>query len=330
MNGRRSTIRAVVALLAFALVLTACGGKREGASNTAGEGGSITFGSGVTTGVFYQLGGSMAQLISRDLPGYRATASETGGSGQNIQGLVQGNFDIGFSAGDTAADAVAGRGTFEGPQPVRALAQLHPGYVQILARTEAGINSIADMRGKRIAVGAPNSASETIAQRVLQAAGVDPAKDISAQRQGLTEAVEGMKDGTIDALFWGGGIPSGGVTDLTTSLRDGVHFVDATALIDKLRAEHGEVYSKGTLPAAAYNLPHDEPIIVVPNYLMVHQDFDPELARKIVRLIFEKKGELENATPAAQDIRLETASVTGPVPLHPGAAAAFEELRNGR
>lgn len=330
MNRCRSTARLLVALLAAALALTACGGKREDTSNAAGQGGSITFGAGVTTGVFYQLGGGMAQMISRDLPGYRATASESGGSGQNIQGLVQGNFDIGFSAGDTAADAVAGRGTFTQPQPVQALTRLHPGYIQILARTESDINSVADMRGKRIAVGAPNSASETMAQRILQAAGVDPVKDISSQRQGLTEAVDAMKDGTIDALFWGGGIPSGGVTDLTTSLRDKVHFVDATPLIDTLRAKHGDVYTRGTLPAAVYNLPHDEPIIVVPNYLMVREDFDPELARKIVHLIFSKKGELENATPAAKDISLETAAVTGPVPLHPGAAAAFEELKAER
>lgn len=332
MTRLQPSLRALTGLLAVTLVLSGCGGKREDTSHATGsaQGGSVTIGAGVTTGVFYQLGGSIGQMISRDLPGYRATASETGGSGQNIQGLTQGNFDLGFSAGDTAADAVNGRGAFDKPQPVQALAQLHPGYIQVLARKDAGINTIADMRGKRIAVGAPNSSSETIANRFIEAAGLNPDRDIVAQRQGLTQAVEGMKDGTVDALFWGGGIPSGGVTDLTTSMREQVHFVDATPLLEGLRAEYGEVYTRGTLPASAYNLPKDEPIILVPNYLMVHRDLDRELARKIVTLMFTKKADLDKATPAAKEIALDSAGDTGPIPMHPGAAAAYAELKNGR
>ncbi|MFF4426803.1 TAXI family TRAP transporter solute-binding subunit [Streptomyces sp. NPDC001549] len=180
------------------------------ASDSAGEG-RLTIATGSTTGVYYQLGGGLAKLISDNIDGYRATATATGASVQNIQGLTAGTYNVAFSLLDTAGDAVNGEGSFTQPQQVEALTRLHPNYTQVLVRADSGITSLADMKGKRVSTGSPNSGTEAIARRLLDAEGLNPDRDVRAQRLGLPEAVDAMKDGTIDALFWSGGLPSGGI-----------------------------------------------------------------------------------------------------------------------
>jgi TRAP transporter TAXI family solute receptor len=323
----RRVARLAVVTVIGALALTSCGGKRDADTAAGGAtGGRLTIATGNTTGVYYQLGGGLAKLISENLDGFKATASETGASAQNIQGLVSGNYDIGFSLMDTAGDAVTGNGPFSAPQPVEALTRLYPNYTQVIVRSGSGISSVADMRGKRVSTGSPNSGTEVIARRLLEAAGLDPAKDVRAQRLGLPETVDAMKDGTVDALFWSGGLPTGGITDLTTSLKGGVKFLDVTPLLGTLQQDHGKVYESGMIPAATYGQPANVPTIVVPNVLLVKKGFDATLAEQIVKLIYEKKADLENVHPAAKDVTAEIATKTDPVTLNPGAQQALEEL----
>ncbi|MFD2078431.1 hypothetical protein SAMN05421678_11425 [Actinopolymorpha cephalotaxi] len=335
-RSTRLPLRIAVALLAGVLALAGCGGKRnDSGSDDAGggsggggksSGGRLTIATGNTTGVYYQLGGGLARLIGQDLDGYKATASETGASVQNIQGIVAGTYDVAFSLADTADDAVEGKGAFKSKQPIEALTRLYPNYTHVLVRTGSGIDSIADMKGKRISTGSPNSGTEVIAQRLLRAAGLDPAKDVKAQRLGLPETQDGMKDGTVDGMFWSGGLPTGGITDLTTSLRGKVKFLDLSAELPKLREEYGEIYEPGTLAKATYDQPADVPTIVVPNVLVVKKGFDPELAGKLVKLVFDRKAELAKVNPAANDISLDTARKTDPIPLNSGADKALSDL----
>ncbi|WP_020578776.1 TAXI family TRAP transporter solute-binding subunit [Actinopolymorpha alba] len=329
---RRGTIlRIAVAALAGVLALGGCGGKRtdagdsEGSSGSA-KGGRLTIATGNTTGVYYQLGGGLARLIDQNLKGYKATASETGASVQNIQGVVGGRYDIAFSLADTANDAVEGRGAFSSPQPVEALTRLYPNYTHVLVRSGTGIDSVADMKGKRVSTGSPNSGTEVIAHRLLEAAGLDPAKDIKAQRLGLPETQDGMKDGTIDAMFWSGGLPTGGITDLTTSMRGKVKFLDLSSQLPALQEEYGSIYESGSIPAKSYAQPADVATIVVPNVLVAKKGFDQKLAGQLVKLIFDKRADLEKVNPAAGDISLENAKKTNPIPLNPGAVKALDKL----
>lgn len=328
----KGVVRVAVALVVCALVLAACGGQRrpEGAggstSSSGAGGGRITIATGNTTGVYYQLGGGLAQLIDKNIEGYRATASETGASVQNVQGIVAGNYQVAFSLMDTASDAVEGKGSFTSAQPIEALTRLYPNYTQVLVRSDSGIASVADMKGKRVSTGSPNSGTEVIARRLLTAAGLDPAKDVQAQRLGLPETQDGIKDGTIDAMFWSGGLPTGGITDVTTSLKDKVKFLDLTSLLPKLQSEHGPIYEAGTIPAATYSLPGDVPTIVVPNVLVVKKGFDPALAEQLVKLIFDQRAELEKVNAAAAGITLDTARSTDPIPLNAGATKALDGL----
>jgi hypothetical protein len=160
---------------------------------------------------------------------------------QNIQQFVNGDYDVAFSLADTAADAVNGKGSFNGkPQKIQALARTYPNSV----RADAGINSIADMRGKRISTGSPKSGTEVIANRLLQAAGLDPATDVQAQRLDLAKTSDGMKSGNIDGLVWSGGLPTAQITDITTSLKGQVKFLDITPQLDALKKVN-RVYDTG-------------------------------------------------------------------------------------
>lgn len=328
MKHRMRATRLVVAALVTALAATACGGGKQ-TENTAasgGKGGRLTIATGATTGVYYQIGGGLAELISDNLDGYRATATSTGASVQNIQGLAAGTYDIAFSLMDTADDAVEGTESFDAPQEIEALTRLYPNYTQVLVRADSGIKSLEDMKGKRVSTGAPNSGTEVIANRLLKAAGLDPAKDVTAERLALPESVDAMKDSTIDALFWSGGLPSGGITDLTTSLKKDVRLLDVTPHLPALNQEYGDVYQKGSIPASVYNQSEDVPTIVVANVLLVKKGFDPELAADIVNLIYEKKSELEKVNAAATEIELAKAQAVSPVPLNAGAENALKAL----
>ena len=171
---------------AILLVLAGCGGQRGGDNGaTAAEPTScevtadarLSIATGNTTGVYYALGGAYAEAINQENRGrLKATAAETSASLQNIQQLVAGTHQVAFSLADTAADAVNGTASFTEKQPIAALSRLYPNYTQVIARTDAGINTIADMRGKRVSTGSPNSGTEVIANRMLEAAGLDPSQ----------------------------------------------------------------------------------------------------------------------------------------------------------
>ncbi|GAA0611445.1 TAXI family TRAP transporter solute-binding subunit [Kribbella sandramycini] len=313
--------------LAAAVSLVACGGQQEPPASGSASGGRLTIATGNTTGVYYQLGGAYASVISEKMSGYRATASETGASVQNVQGLVGGNYDIAFSLGDTAADAVNGVNSFQSKQDVVALTRLYNNFTQVAVRTSANINSIADLKGKRVSTGSPNSGTEVIARRLLEAAGLDPAKDVTAQRLGLPESVDAMKSGSIDALVWSGGLPTGGITDLTTSLGKGVKLLSITDLLPKMTEKYGSVYSEAPIPAATYKQPADVSTIVVPNVLLVRKDMKDELAEQLTKTLYENLDALVAVNAAAKGIDKANAAKTDPVPLHPGAQKALDALK---
>jgi uncharacterized protein len=314
-------------VLAVALSSAACGGQRDTDLSEGAAGGRLTIATGNTTGVYYQLGGALASIISSKVEGYRATASETGASVQNVQGLVSGNYDIAFSLGDTATDAVKGQHSFKTPQEVMALTRLYPNYTQVAVRTSTGITKIADLKGKRVSTGSPNSGTEVIARRLLEVAGLDPARDLTAQRLGLPESVDAMKSGSIDALVWSGGLPTSGITDLTTSLGKDVRLIPIADLLPAMQKTYGDIYYRGVIPAATYKQPADVATIAVPNVLLVRKDMPDDLAEKLTRVIYENKDALVQVNAAAKGILLEEATKTDPVPLHPGAQKAIDSLR---
>jgi TRAP transporter TAXI family solute receptor len=329
----RKTVIAAVALALTAAATTACGGRQDAASTDTG--GDITcevandtrigIATGNATGVYFALGNAYAEQLGATGGKVKATASETGASVQNIQQLVAGSFGLAFSLADTAADAVNGTGSFDAKQPIAALSRIHTNYTQVIVRKSAGITDVAGMKGKRVSTGSPKSGTEVIANRILTAAGLDPAKDISAQKLDLVKTVDGIKEGSIDAMFWSGGLPTPGVTDLLTTSAAQVQFLDVTPLLPEMQ-KINPVYEEGTIPAATYKTAAAVKTIVVPNLLLVRQDLDANVACVLTKALFDRKPQLEQANAAAKEISLDTARKTDPVPLHRGAVKALDDL----
>lgn len=327
------TVRSALAGLAvLALAAGGCGGRQD--DNASGDtGGEVTcevasdtrisIATGNTTGVYYTLGNAWAEQISTATGGkVKATAAETGASVQNIQQLVAGTHQVAFSLFDSATDAVAGKGSFDKAQPVRALARIYENSTHVVVRADTGINDVAGMRGKRISTGSPNSGTEVIALRLLKEAGLDPDRDVTRQRLDLTKTVDGMKDGSIDGFFWSSGLPAPGVTDLFTTAGGRMKFIDITPLLPKMQALN-PAYQAGAIPAATYRTPADVPTIVVPNVLLVHENMDANLACVLTKSLLDRKDELVKVNGAARGITAGTAPKTDPVQLHRGAAAAL-------
>jgi len=309
--------------LAAALTVAGCGGKQD--DDGAGAPSRLSIATGNTTGVYYQLGGAYARVISKNTA-HKATASETGASVQNIQLLAAGKQDIAFSLLDTAADAVNGKASFQGkPQPVEALTALYPNFTQVVVREGSGIDSIADMKGKRVSTGSPQSGTEVIANRLMRAAGLNPENDVKRQRLALDKTVESMKDGAIDALFWSGGLPTPGIKDLFTARKGKVRLLDLSQFLPRLKTQYGDFYETDAIPADTYGT-NEVATIRVTNVLLVKTGFDPALAERLVRVLFEHRADLVAASPAASAIRIESATETQPVPLNPGAEKALQAL----
>jgi len=304
-------------LAIVAVVLLVPGGERDD------RGGNrwLSVCTGNTTGVYYILGGGLAQRISRHLPGHRATAEPTSASVENIQRIRRGDCDVAFTLADSAADAVIAN------EPIAALARLYPNFTQVLVRRSADVRRIADLRGKRVSTGSPNSGTEVIALRLLEAAGLDPERDVRSQALSLPESVQGVKDGVLDALFWSGGLSTPGIRDLLSSMKGRVAFVPLDDLAPVLRRDHGPIYVDAEIPADAANGQRQPTkTIAVPNLLVVNAGMSEQLAYDLTRLLFERKDDLgDHVHPAAKRIPAPRDQSADPVPLHPGARRYFLE-----
>jgi len=307
-----------VALVLLSL-LVACSGGAPGGGNR------ISIATGGTGGVYFVYGGALADQITQNVEGVEATAESTSASVDNMQLIGDESSDVAFSLADTAADAVEGREQFEGePVSAQALARLYVNYTQIATTAGSGINSVEELRGKSVSVGSPGSGTEIIALRVLRAAGLDPDADIDRQQLGVDESVDAVRDGTVEAFFWSGGLPTGAVTDLATT--DQIVLLPTIEYLDALRSQYGEVYQEATIPAGAYEgFDQDVAVIGVPNYLVVNESMDEEMAFQITQLLFEQQEALAEAHPEARNLDITAAPQVPPLDLHPGARRYYDE-----
>ncbi|GAB3238103.1 hypothetical protein GCM10027452_44240 [Micromonospora halotolerans] len=239
---------------------------------------------------------------------------------ENITRLAGGDMEIAFSLADTAADAVSGRGGFEGqPQPVRALARIYSNYTHVIVRADGKIDSFADLRGKRISTGSPKSGTDIIAGRLLTAGGIDPARDIQRLNLSLPETVQRMRAGSLDAMFFSGGLPTPGIKDLLSGAPGAFRLLPLTELIEPLSARYGSVYTTAILPKDIYGTPAATPTITVANVILVAADMPDQLAYDLTRVLFTWQGELIRVHPEAANFTRDSAAATDPIPLHPGA-----------
>ncbi|HEU4385219.1 MAG TPA: TAXI family TRAP transporter solute-binding subunit [Anaeromyxobacteraceae bacterium] len=287
----------------------------------------LSIATGGTGGVYYPLGGGMAWVLSKALPGVEATAEVTSASVDNVKLVGAGKADVALVLADTAADGYNGVGKFKEKVPVRALAVLYANKSQWVTVLGTGIETMRDLKGRRIATGAPGSGTEIIALRILEAYGLDPEKDVKREKLSVAESVNAIKDRKIDAFFWSGGIPTAAVTDLAATPGTTIKLLDHADAIPAMVKKYGPLYVKGTIPAKSYpGQGKDVEVADVWNLLVVNEKMDEKLAHDVVKAIFEKKADLVAVHQEAANLNLATQYDGGsPIPFHPGAARYFAE-----
>ena len=315
---KRIRIGAALAVAAFSVALPAA----------AQQGQRISITTGGTGGVYYPLGGGMANILSKHVPGLSATAEVTGGSVDNLKLLNAGKSEVAFTMVDAAWDAKQGVDKFkDGKVDARTLMVLYPNRMHVVTIEGTGINKLSDLKGKRVSTGSAGSGTEIMAMRILEAVGIDGHnKDIKQERLGVAESVNAIKDKKIDAFFWVGGVPTAAVTDLAATPGVKIKLVDHAEAVEAMNKKYGPLYVKTTIAPHSY-AGQDKAVtnIDVWNILVASDKMSDKMAYDIVKTLWEKKADLVAVHKEAQNIDLKWQKIGSPLPYHPGAKKYFEE-----
>ncbi len=287
----------------------------------------LSIATGGTGGVYYPLGGGMANVISKYAPYVEATAEVTTASVDNCLLVGAGKADLALIMADTGWDAYQGKAKFRDKIPLRTVAVLYPNNMHIVTLEGKGIEKVTDLKGKRVSTGAPGSGTEVMALRVIEAYGLDPTKDMTRDKLGVSESAGALKDRKIDAFFWVGGLPTAAITDLGATPGIKMKLIGHADAVSKMRETYGPIYVKGVIPAKTYpGQTTDVPISVVWNLLVCHEKMKESLVYDILRTLFDHKPELVASHREASVISPEHQSGGGsPIPFHPGAIRYFAE-----
>ena len=289
---------------------------------------NISIATGGTGGVYYPMGGGMAAVLSKFVPGMQATAEVTGGSVDNLKLIGSGKPYIGLVMTDASQDAYRGEDKFKGNKvPLRTLMILYPNRMHVVSVEGRGIAKMSDLKGKRVSTGSPGSATEVMAFRLIEASGLDKDKDLKRERLGVAESVNAVKDGKIDAFFWVGGLPTAGVTDLANTPGTKIKLVDHADAVAAMNKKYGNLYVEDVIPKDMYRgMDAENKQATVMNILVSHENMDDKTAYNIVKTIFDKRDDLIAVHKEAMNFKLENQkTAASPIPFHPGALKYFAE-----
>ncbi|MFE9769203.1 TAXI family TRAP transporter solute-binding subunit [Streptomyces sp. NPDC005808] len=292
-------------------------------------GGEITFSTGTPSGVYQKYGELLQGELSKDMPRLDVKLLNSDGSQENVSRVATGQADFTIAAADAVATyTLQGKA---GADLLRSCARLYDDYVHLVVSRTSSIRSVADLRGKRVAVGPTGSGVRLIANHVLQAAGLDPAKDIVPLADGISTMPTLLKEHKIDAFFWSGGLPTQAVLDL--SLDSNVRLVPiGSDLIAKLH-EQGDAsgyYRAAVMPADAYpeaQRGSSVQTVAVANLLVTREDTDARLTEEITRTVIDSRDDIGGVVHAAQLVDLRTAIYTDPLQLHEGARLYYRSAK---
>ncbi|MDG4820266.1 TAXI family TRAP transporter solute-binding subunit [Asanoa sp. WMMD1127] len=277
----------------------------------------IRIATGSQTAVYYAFGRALGQLVDDNLPDTDAQVLVTAASVENVRLVESRGAEIGFTQADIL---VTGSGP---PDPrVRALARVYEDLLHLVVPTDSSIKTLTDLRGKRVATGAPGSGTEITVGRLLQVAGIQ--NDLESQRWGLDESAAALRDGRTDAFFFSGGLPVQAIESLNNDL--GIRIVDLGDWVEPMRKAHSTVYVRREVNDSVYDLPAVS-TLAVPNYLVVPTDMPDDVAYDLTKLLMERHEALARAHPAGERFDVRSAIGTMPVPLHPGAARYFRSVK---
>jgi uncharacterized protein len=281
---------------------------------------------GGTSGVYYPLGVALANAIGKELPNAKTSAQATKASVENLNLLQAGRGEVAFTLGDSLSDAWKGNeeAGFKSPlKKLRGIAAIYPNYIQIVARADTGIKTLADLKGKKISVGAPKSGTELNARAILAAAGLSY-KDFSrVEYLSFGESVELMKNRQLDVTLQSAGLGVASLNNPATSME----IVVVAVPPDVIKRVNDPAYIPATIPANTYS-GQTAPVsgVAVQNYLVTREDLSTDTVYSITKALWTSLDQLANAHVAAKAIELKHALDGMPVPLHPGAEKYYREV----
>ena len=279
---------------------------------------------GGTAGVYYPLGVALAKVYGETIPDARTSVQATKASVENLNLLQQGKGEVAFTLGDSLVLGYQGDESAGFAKPLdhlRGVAAIYPNYIQVVATADSGIKTLADLKGKRLSVGAPKSGTELNARAILGAAGISYEDLGKVEYLPFAESVELMKNRQLDATLQSAGLGVASIRDLAASVP-----ITVVAVPAELVAQVGSPYVAATIPAGTYGGQEaDVPTAAVVNFLVTHSEVSDDLAYAMTKGLWENLGELEAAHAAAKAIKRDQALTGMPVPLHPGAERYYRE-----
>ena len=274
---------------------------------------------GGTGGVYIVYGAGLADMLTKRLK-VAASAQSTPASVDNMKLIRDGKADLAFTLADTAFDAINGKNRFAPPEAkvnAQTIAVMYSNYMHIVAKASAGINTVADLKGKRVSIGAAGSGTETKGIRILEAYGLNATTDIQPQRLNAQDSADALRDGKVDAFFFDGGLPTSAVTDIANSTA--IKLIDQSDAIAKMNAKYGNFYFAAKIPKGTYKNDVDVVTAGVANLLVVPSSFDAAFVKAILAAMFDNQPDLVLVHPEAKNLKLDTATQGSPIDFHPGA-----------
>lgn len=281
---------------------------------------------GGQSGVYYPLGVALSQIYAKAIPDVRTSAQATKASAENLNLIQAGKGEVAFTLGDALSDAYKGNeeAGFKTPlKKLRVMAAIYPNYIQIVASSESGIKTLADLKGKRISVGAPKSGTELNARAVLKAAGLSYSDFSKVEYLPFGESVELMKNRQLDATLQSAGLGVASLRDLATAIPIVVVPVPADVV-----AKVGDAaYQAVMIPANTYTgQTVAVPAVAIQNYLVTNESLPADLVYAMTKATFDNLDVLAASHNAAKAISKDSAGKNPPVPLHPGAEKYYREI----
>lgn len=318
--------------LTFVMLLAACGG---GGGESEGSGGgesgdgaqSLVFGTGGTSGTYYPIGGALKPIFEESDQVGNVTVESTGASVANIQNIQDGLNQMAIIMSDVGFDAIEGKGQFEGNAvDVQAVAGMYQNVVQVVALKDSGIESIEDLKGKKVGVGKVGSGVEQSAKKVLEAVDLTYEDLGKVTHTGYADSVQEMKNGNLDAAFFTSGVPNSNITDLMQ--QTDINFVEIKGDIASKLMEKYPFYKEYTIEAgneAQYNLENKVVTVGIQNMIIVSPDLSEDLVYDITKRYYEYLGTEEVAVGALKQLDRDEIAKGLIAPLHPGAKKFYEE-----
>ena len=281
---------------------------------------------GGQSGVYYPMGVALSQIFAKDIPNVRSTAQVTKASAENLNLLQAGRGELALALGDSVSDAWKGDVEAGFPKKLdklRGLSGTYSNYIQIVASADSGIKTLADLKGKRISVGAAKSGTELNARAVFKAAGMTYADMAKVEYLAFGESVELMKNRQLDATLQSAGLGVASIRDLSTSVKIVVIPVPADVV-----AKVGDAaYQPAMIPANTYTGQTEAvPTVAIANFLVTHSGVSDDMAYRMAKAMYDNIDTLYAAHNAAKVIKVENAVKGMPIPLHPGAEKYYKEV----